>query len=280
MRASADPLRASAMARHGRWSTRNPTSSSDDADRARDAQPLAEHDDPDEHRQQRRRPARQRVDDRQVAAPVGRRQQDEVGRLDDPGRDPQRRSPRPAAATWPCAHQTAIPSGTMPTDAASIPIVAARSGSPAVLSRTFQARCRTADTATSAMTQGSTPGRYLPISRRVRPNAQTATPADDHDRRDDDPDRVEDAGHRLAEVLVERQVEDPLGQLERRAQRVEQQRGDRPGRRSRRPPATTRTRPPTASPTPANAGGGEAEDADPGDRRDRRRHPGRRPRSR
>ncbi len=64
----------------------------------------------------------------------------------------------------------------MPTDAASIPIVAARRGSPAVLSRTFQARCRTADTTTSAMTQGSTPGRYLPISRRVRPNAQTATP--------------------------------------------------------------------------------------------------------
>ena len=26
------------------------------------------------------------------------------------------------------------------------------------------------------MTQGSTPGRYLPMSRRVRPNAQTASP--------------------------------------------------------------------------------------------------------
>ncbi len=64
----------------------------------------------------------------------------------------------------------------MPTDAASIPIVAARSGSPAVLSRTFQARCSTADTTTRAMTQGSTPGRYLPISRRVRPHVQTASP--------------------------------------------------------------------------------------------------------
>ena len=151
----------------------------------------------------------------------------------------------------------------MPTDAASIPIVAARSGSPAVLSRTFQARCRTAETATSAMTQGSTPGRYLPMSRRVRPHAQSASAADDHDRRDDDPDRVEDAGHRLAEVLVERQVEDPLGQLERRAERVDEQRRDDRGTPVTPAASDDRTSPPTASPTPANAAGGETEDRRP-----------------
>ena len=107
------------------------------------------------------------------------------------------------------------------------------------------------------MTQGSTPGRYLPMSRRVRPNAQSASAADDHDRRDDDPDRVEDAGHRLAEVLVERQVEDPLGQLERRAQGVdEQRRDDQDGRhpgRQRRP-----DEPADREPDPGERGRGAA----------------------
>ena len=84
--------------------------------------------------------------------------------------------PSSGSGVRPWIHQTAIPSGTIPTDAASIPIVAARSGSPAVLSRTFQARCRTAETATRPTMNGVTPRRYLPMSRRVRPNAQTATP--------------------------------------------------------------------------------------------------------
>ena len=76
----------------------------------------------------------------------------------------------------PSNHHAATPTGTMTSEAASNPMVAVRRGSPAVLRRTFHARCRTAETATRPMTQGSTPGRYLPISRRVRPNAQAATP--------------------------------------------------------------------------------------------------------
>ena len=173
--------------------------------------------DPDGDRQQRRRPARDRIDDRQVAAPVRRRQEDEVRRLDDTRRDPEhdaldrQRDPAPEPPDREPERHDHRP------DAASIPIVAARSGSPAVLSRTFQARWRTAETATRPMIQGSTPGRYLPMSRRVRPNAQTARPPTTMTAADDDPDRVEDAGHRLAEVLVERQVEDRIGQLERRA---------------------------------------------------------------
>ncbi len=135
-----------------------------------------EHDHPDQHRQQWRCPARDRVDDRQIAAPIRRGQQDEIGRLDEPGRDAQHDTLDRQGRTRPCAHHTANPSGTIPTDAANIPIVAARSGSPAVLSRTFQARWSTADTATRAMTQGSTPGRYLPMSRRVKPTAQSARP--------------------------------------------------------------------------------------------------------
>ena len=47
--------------------------------------------------------------------------------------------------------------------------VAARSGSPAVLSRTFQATWRTAEMATRPMMNGLTSGRYPPRSRHVRP---------------------------------------------------------------------------------------------------------------
>ncbi len=61
----------------------------------------------------------------------------------------------PAAPSWPAASHAPIPIGTIATVAASIPTVAVRSGSPAVLSRTFQATCRTADRATSPMTNGS-----------------------------------------------------------------------------------------------------------------------------
>ena len=63
-----------------------------------------------------------------------------------------------------------------PTRPATVPTVPARNGSPAVLSRTFQETCRTAETATSAMIQGSTPGRYLSRSRRCRPHAPMSRP--------------------------------------------------------------------------------------------------------
>ena len=121
-----------------------------------------------------------------------------------PSDDALDREGRPARA----AATPRRPTGTIPTDAASIPTVAARSGSPAVLSRTFQATCRTAETATRAMIQGSTPGRYLPRSRRCRPHAPIDQAADRQDDGDHDPDRVDDAGHRLAEVLEEGQLED------------------------------------------------------------------------
>src|SRR3954454_493729 len=111
--------------------------------------------------------------------------------------------PSTGNGVWPRAHQTATPRGTIPSDAASIPIVAARSGSPAVLSLTFQARWRTAETATRPMIQGSTP-RTLPadVPPRQAECADRHAP-DAHHRRHDDPERVEDPGDRLAEVLVE-----------------------------------------------------------------------------
>ena len=78
-------------------------------------EPLAEQPHPDDDREQRRRPARDRVDDRQVAAPVRRGQQDEIGRLDEPGRDAERDALGGRAGRAPCAHHTPTPSGTMAT---------------------------------------------------------------------------------------------------------------------------------------------------------------------
>ena len=176
-----------AATRHGRWSHEEPGEQRRDPDRPGDAQPLAEDRDPDRDREQRRRPAGHRVDDRQVAAPIGGRRAGRSSR-------PRRRPTRPPSATpsigsaRPPARATTTRSrpGRSPTDAASIPTVAARSGSPAVLSRTFHATCRTAETATSAMIRGSTPGRYLSRSRRCRPHAPTQQAADREDDRDDD----------------------------------------------------------------------------------------------
>ena len=84
--------------------------------------------------------------------------------------------PSTGRAGAPPSHHAAMPMGTMPSEAASMPTVAARSGSPAVLSRTFQATCRTALIATRPMMRGSTPGRYLSTSRRCRPHAPTSSP--------------------------------------------------------------------------------------------------------
>ena len=81
-----DPPRRSAC--HGRWSQRNPTSRSDDADRAGHAEPLTEDDDPMKTARAAPSPG-QRVDDREVAAPVRGRQQDEVGGLDDARDEPE-----------------------------------------------------------------------------------------------------------------------------------------------------------------------------------------------
>ena len=153
-------------------------------------------------------------------------------------------------------------------DAASSPSVAVRSGSPAVLSRTFQARCRTADTATRPTMNGVTPG-TLPadVAPREAERAERHA-ADDQHGRGDQPGRVEDAGHRLAEVLVDRQLEDRVGQLERSARVCRAGTWRSPGSRSPTAASDERTSPPTASPTPANAAGGQPQDADPGHRRD------------
>src|SRR5436190_1136877 len=141
-------------------------------------------------------------------------------------------SARPSGgkATMPWAHHTPMPSGTIATDAASRPSVAVRRGSPAVLSRTFQARCRTADTATRPTMNGVTPGTLpadVPPREPVRAERHAA---DDHHRRGDHPGRVEDAGHGLSEVLIDRQLEDRVRQLERSAERVDQKRCDREDR--------------------------------------------------
>jgi hypothetical protein len=61
-----------------------PDQQHDHPDRAGDPQPFAEDPDPDEHREQWRRATGDRIDDRQVAAPVRGREKDEVGRLDEP----------------------------------------------------------------------------------------------------------------------------------------------------------------------------------------------------
>ena len=108
--------------RHGRWSSRNPASSAATPIDPATPEPLAQQADTDRDREQRRRPARDRVDDRQVAAPVGRRQQDEVAGLDDARTaSAEGDAPRPARTGRPASHHAAMPAGTIPTDAASMP---------------------------------------------------------------------------------------------------------------------------------------------------------------
>ncbi len=77
-----------------------PDEQESDPDGPRHAQALAEQDDPDRDGQERRGASGDRVDDGQVAAPVGRGQQDEVARLDDARDDARGRSP-PAPAWAP-----------------------------------------------------------------------------------------------------------------------------------------------------------------------------------
>jgi len=82
------------------------------ADRGLEAQRLAEDEDPDRDCQERRRPAGDRIYERQAAARVGRREAQEVDRLEDPRAecqgDPGRLqfdfvvSPGAAVATDPC----------------------------------------------------------------------------------------------------------------------------------------------------------------------------------
>ena len=104
------------------------------------------------------------------------------------------------------------------------------------------------------------------MSRRVRPNAQSATPPTTMIAATTIPTGSKMPGHRLAEVLVERQVEDRIGQLERRAQRVDEERRDdqerRHAGRQRRPDETAdgepdrrRTRPRASPRTPMPATG-------------------------
>src|SRR5688572_27161561 len=119
----------------------------------------------------------------------------------------------------------------MTSAAATIPIVAVRSGSPAVLRRTFHATWNSAESRTMAMTTGSTLGRYRDVDPAVRPRCgrprtgrsdgvevclglEVATPeaihpqgyaTDGQDDRRDDADRVPVAEHR--ETIVRRQRE-------------------------------------------------------------------------
>ena len=60
----------------------------------------------------------------------------------------------------PSANQPTIAAGTIRAPAVDIATTAARSGSPAVLSRTFHATWSTADPATSRKTRGSTARSY------------------------------------------------------------------------------------------------------------------------
>src|SRR3954467_12181600 len=86
-----------------------------------------------------------------------------------------RAMPSGGEAGRPAIHQTAMPAGMIPTDAATIPTVAARNGSPAVLRRTFHATWRTPLSATSAMTIGS-------IAATVPARRVTALDGDEGDR--------------------------------------------------------------------------------------------------
>ena len=131
--------------RHGRCSDSMPTSS-----RATPRKPAGPSRSPRttmpmRDREERRRPTRDRVDDRQITATVSAGKQHEVGGLEDARHDAERGSPRAgSAAAPPESHNTAA-TGMMIAPAVDMPTAAARSGSPAVLSRTFQATCRTAD---------------------------------------------------------------------------------------------------------------------------------------
>ncbi len=75
---------------HGRWSDRIPAEQEHDPDRPERPEALAEEDDPDDDRQDRRRPAGDRVDERQVAPGIGARQEGEVDRLEDPRHEGER----------------------------------------------------------------------------------------------------------------------------------------------------------------------------------------------
>ena len=142
-RSRADAVRSRS---HGRWTTSRPANRRATPSHAAGREPLAQHGHGHDDREQRRAPAGQRVHDRQVAPPVRGREEDEVGDLHArPTRSPMiQASGGTAGRSW--ASQATMTAGISASDAATTPTVAVRSGSPAVLSRMFQAAWRTAAT--------------------------------------------------------------------------------------------------------------------------------------
>ncbi len=110
--------------------------------------------------------------------------------------------------------------------------------------------------------------RTLPahIAPRDAPRAEGQA-ADGENRGDGQPHRIEDAGHRLAEMCEQGQLEDRIGQLERRPERIDQERRDHEaggdGRRQRRSDETADGEPDTGE-----RGRRQAEHGRPEERRD------------
>ena len=200
------------------------------------------------HREQRRGAARERVHDRQVAPPVGRGEEHEVRDLHRAGGQPD--EPRLGRdRRLPVASQPSATNGTTTTLEATTPAVAVRSGSPAVLSRMFHAAWRTAAMAiederggvhaaslgrarggpdwhgagdarrraadAGAVSAGRRAGSTPQVPSRSPPTAIAAAA----------PSRpVPQADHRVAEVGGQRELLDPVGQLERRHDGVDDER--------------------------------------------------------
>ena len=100
-------LVAERSSRHGRWTSSRPASRSPTPSHAAGDEPLPEDADADRDRQQRRGPAGQRVDDREVAAPEGRGEEREVQDLD--------RRPRRCPSAHACGGTPGCPSASQPT---------------------------------------------------------------------------------------------------------------------------------------------------------------------
>ena len=180
---------------------------SHDPERAGDPEALTQQPDPDRHRQQRRRPAGDRIHDRQVASSIGGRQQDEVAGLDDAGHDAER-----DALDW-----QGRPAGDPPGSDSRRhdaerrrqhpdrrrPQRIAGGLEPDVPGDVEEGADR--DQRDDERVHARTLAAYVPPVQTPRADQQ---PADRQDRRDHDADDVVRPGHRLAQVLVERQVED------------------------------------------------------------------------
>ena len=281
-RRSSPPSRPSS--RHGRWTTSSPPTSSPTPSQRQPARAARR-----ASRRRRRPPAAARCRGRAGTRPTGR----PAGRPRPGTRSrPPRRAPdddadqpglgRDRRLAERASHAPATGTRTR-HDAATMPTVAVRSGSPAVLSRMFHAACRTAAMAMKTRAAGPRResrsrrrrGRPAPArcrraqrwtSRRAIPHAPSSRPPTASTATQRHARPVPQPDHRLAEVGGQRELVDPVRQLERGHDEVDEEREDHEQRddlaRER-----VRNTPPTAIPMPASASAYSPRTSVPSDRR-------------